>query len=126
MSGLTCRLSHHSMKLALLPFCFRWISCAVFAHALAGLSPAFCAAFDYQGKTLEEWARGEGVAGSGFQEAVEHWGVDAVPEWVKLLAPNRTTGEKTAALSAIASVLRDNGLQKHRAVAAETAVPALL
>lgn len=88
--------------------------------------PTYGAPLEFKGKSFEEWVRAEGVASSGFPDAVESWGLDAVPEWVKLLGPNRTTGERTAAISAIEIVLRDNGLRKVRSVAAETAVPALL
>ena len=87
---------------------------------------AYASHFEYQGKTLEEWVRGEGVASSGFADGVESWGVEAIPAWLRLLAPDRSTAEGTAAHTAIAMLLRERGLLKTRTIAEEVAVPVLL
>jgi peroxiredoxin len=99
---------------------------SVVAVGMTFTAISFGGTFEFQGKALADWAKGEGIGKAGFVEAVEHWGLDAIPEWVKLLTPSHTPGERIAALSAIEIVLRDNGLRRFQKVAAETAVPALI
>jgi thiol-disulfide isomerase/thioredoxin len=80
----------------------------------------------FHGKSFEAWLAAADSNYTGFEEAAEYWDTAAVPLWVQRLRPSVPQRERNAALRALEIVLRDNGTERLRSIAATQAVPVLV
>jgi peroxiredoxin len=112
-------LFHHKFTLCLL---FSLLSFSAFAAE--STRPAVKLTF--KNKEFDYWVAQANNDFDGFRDAVESWGLDALPQWVALLSPATPSSRRHAALLALEMLLRDNGLQSVRKTAAMDVVPALL
>src|SRR4051812_570028 len=80
----------------------------------------------FEGKTPVEWARLQRGDLSGFQKAVDAFGIAAARHWAELLAPGHKDEERFPPMDAPRPSLRDEGMRATQTAAETLAVPALL
>jgi len=80
----------------------------------------------FRGKSFEAWIAAADSNYTAFEEAAEYWDTAAVPLWVERLGSSAPQRERNAALRALEIVLRDNGTERLRSIAATQAVPVLV